>query len=155
MRTMGIDPSSSRIGVGLLDGDRLLATYVIEPKPKKGYDGWHGIGRAAERVEAQLFEIITTSGAIKVGIDLASMRTNVDTIRKIAYFEAAAMMACARAMVVFDMVRTTSARKSVLGKGNLDKEQVRKLISERYARELSDDETDAIVAGLWAAKEIP
>lgn len=164
MRYVGLDPSSNRIGMSLVDSSRkLLARDTFSFKPKKGWDDknmgegllW-AVGFLASKLGEWRDRAIADEDPIElVAVELVAVTRNMDTVRKVAYFEAACMLAAAWAGLRVQQVRVTTARKSAFGKGlgGLSKEQAYERLVPLYG-EMGLDEADATVLGLWARNHI-
>lgn len=130
---VGIDPSSTSTGlavVGPRGGIKYTSSWV---RPKKGdifdwmveYYGW---------ITRELRSISVTAG--HAAVEQLSVSQNMDTVRKIAYFEALALLACIQNNISVNQVKATSVRKVVYGAGNLSKKQVYEKNAERYGKKL-------------------
>lgn len=89
-----------------------------------------------------------------VVVEKVSVSWNVNTIRKIAYYEAVAMIYSHGQGADLQQVQATKARRIVLGKGNLSKEKCYDIVVEKYPRDWAKpnkggmDETDAFVLAM-------
>ena len=126
MRILGIDPSSSCTGVALTEEDRLLGT-----------DAWYRpkTGSATQRLlefsiwlEAWIYEAEPDMSVV----EYLSVVRNAEATRVISHYQAASALASKRIGLVVIEARVTSARKAVLGKGNLSKEEVFARVKKMY-----------------------
>lgn len=155
MRYAGIDPSSSKCGIAVIElsGDAVdivdLQTWDV-----RGHKGKWRQDEIPEKLKAFTKNLAVYLMAQRVGnaaVELLSVQHNMDTVRKIAYFEGAALLACSEAGIPVESMRTTQARKRVFGKGNAKKEEVRALLEKRFSRHLSPDEADALTLAIAAS----
>jgi Holliday junction resolvasome RuvABC endonuclease subunit len=136
MISMGIDPSSSHCGVAVLDVDSdgtfHSALYVggftpltIEKADERGLVlNMLAYIKYLTELEYQP-EVIT--------IEKLQVAQNLNSVRKLLYYEAASLIAAASFDCPINHVAATSARRAGLGKGNTSKEAAMDLVLERYA----------------------
>jgi Holliday junction resolvasome RuvABC endonuclease subunit len=145
---IGIDSSSTKIGVAIfLDGQFVFAdTYTTNKKITlsdnlDGYRDWllHNI----------IHKVPTALDKAVIETAHSSIR-NVMTIKKLAYFEAASIIACAQAGVRVELLSASSARKRAFGNGHLSKSEVGTLVetAEPSYKFKSPDEKDAYCLAL-------
>lgn len=152
MKVIGIDPASGLTGVALLDGDRLVKTWVWEKEKSKSdahnlmaYYDW-------------LLEVVKSPFGVVAPmacVEFLKVTQNAQTVRKLSHYQAVSVLACKHAGLVVIETAVSSARKEALGKGNLSKEESFALIKKRFpdhkfrrADKGGMDESDAIVLGL-------
>lgn len=157
MKVLGVDPSSTVTGLAVAVDDAPIWSDVFRTDPKK-------------TVDTNLWAFISHLGTLwqmhgtfdLVVVEKVSVQWNVNTIRKIAYFEAASMIKAAAEGAKVQQVQATKARRLVLGKGTLSKEACYDLLMsdestksgwfwQRPKNAKSDggmDETDAVVLAL-------
>jgi len=147
---LGVDPASKKAGLAVVDRryDKILSTeqFVSDPKaghPQNMLDFWQRVGF-----------LIVRHGVTHVGVERVHVSYNLNSVRLIAYFEAAAMMAGQAANCQVEQIVVTSARKRVLGSGKLKKADAIQQLKRKYiVRQhnltgLSDDEWDAVLMAL-------
>ena len=152
MRTAGLDASSDRFGFAVVDGDELVESRLCRFRPKEGWNSTNVAGGLL-RAYHELGALLRLYEPCALAVELVSVTTNMDTVRKIAYFEAAGLLAGSSQGLFVEQVRATTVRKGVLGKGNLKKKQVHEMIQDRYGA-MSEDEADATVLALWMNKRM-
>jgi Holliday junction resolvasome RuvABC endonuclease subunit len=155
---MGVDPSSTTTGYAIVEHPAVAGidlaihectTYTSNPK---------------QPIEVNMAELISTLTSACANIlappdvmivEKVSVRWNVNTVRKIAYFEAAAMLQAAYWNVPVIQVQATKARRLALGKGNLKKTECYAQVKKEYTQikykpfsEGGGDQTDALVLAL-------
>lgn len=165
MKTAGIDPSSSRCGIAIVavDGVANSSTFIddIQTWDVRGHKGkWlqEEIPGKLDAFAKNLAAYLIAKKVDRAVVELLSVTHNMDTVRKIAYFEGAALLACAAARIPVESMRTTQARKLVFGKGNIGKDEVRIVLEEMFQRRLTPDEADALVLAIAAqgpSQELP
>jgi len=122
IRILGLDPGLRRTGWGVVavDGVRLahVAHGVIAPPPKAPF---------AERLLA-LFEgvsrVVEEHGPHEAAIEETFMNSNAASALKLGHARAAAMLAPARMGLEVSEYAATVVKKSLVGTGGADKEQV-------------------------------
>jgi Holliday junction resolvasome RuvABC endonuclease subunit len=138
---MGIDPASGQSGIAIVDDEELLHSEVWKKTAVLSLAT--NLAMFAARCSILLQELDVPV----IRIERVSVTMNLNTVRKIAYFEAAAMIAAAgRAKVV--QCNVGSARKAVFGHGGMKKVEAAERIRALYGDELTLDECDAIVMAL-------
>jgi Holliday junction resolvasome RuvABC endonuclease subunit len=153
---LGIDPASGSSGLCLVDTepDRhrvVLHTTNVAAKTSLKDLPEFTMARNLDAWEQQIESILLVHGVDLVVVEKVSVTMNLDTVRKISYFEAAAMLAAARAGVPAIMVQIVMARKEVFGRGNIKKPEADELVRTKLQPRVdwkSDDETDAYVLAI-------
>lgn len=150
MNVLGIDPASGQAGLCLVDTatDTVLAHETnVAYKPAKDSLPELTMSRSLDAWEQRIEALLLVHRIDLVVVEKVSVSWNLDTVRKIAYFEAAAMLAARRAGVDAIMVQVTSARKEALGSGKLKKEECDAIVRANHPEIswASMDETDAYV----------
>jgi Holliday junction resolvasome RuvABC endonuclease subunit len=150
LNVLGIDPASGQAGLCLVstETDTVLAHETnVAFKPAKDDIPELTMSRSLDSWEQRIEALMLKHRIDLVVVEKVSVSWNLDTVRKIAYFEAAAMLAARRAGVPAIMVQVTSARLHALGSGKLKKEQCSEMVREMHPEVdwQSDDETDAYV----------
>ncbi len=155
MRIVGIDPSSTYCGFAVID-TRYKETQVVQVdhwernknlSHAQGFDDyyrWLSTSLAFVRPDMAVIEFIAYSGA----------KSNAQAIQTVAFYQAISALACKRKACVVIEARATTARKAVLGKGNLSKDEVWEIMRHTYPDLFSAkargglDEMDALVLAL-------
>lgn len=152
MRALGVDPSSSCVGLSLVvDGD-LVWTRIWKPsKPKdthanklKEYEGW------------LKFQVRLANPDIAAVEKLRHTR-NANAARVISYYEGVSLLVCAKRVVIVKSIQVTQARSHSLGRGNLSKEDSFKAVKRlfpshkfRHFDQGGGDESDATILAISA-----
>lgn len=151
MIILSCDPSSTISGICILQDDQPI--YIGHFSSNKKED----IGTRLYNFGEHLQKIKNKNKFDLVVVELMAMARNTGTARILSYFAAIPLLKAGQWNVPTKEIRTTSARKSVLGKGNLTKLEVYQQLSVQYS--LSEynsggsDESDALLLGLCAYKE--
>lgn len=156
---LGLDPSSNKIGFAIVDQDgELVKKNTFGFRPKEGWTDTNigpgvlwAFGYLAGEINA-IRHRHNDEDIEGASVELVAVTRNMDTVRKIAYFEAACMMASSWFEIPVRQVRVTSARLKILGKGNLKKEQTQEILEHGYG-ELTLDESDALLLALMSLVE--
>lgn len=143
MRRMGVDPASGKSGIAVVDVERRKLVHSEQWTTTRALGLATNLAMFAAKVSILLQELEVE----EVHVERVSSSMNLDTVRKIAYYEAAAMIACAgRAKVV--QMNISSARKAYFGKGNIDKHLAIDHIRAEFGQHLTPDECEAIMYAL-------
>lgn len=152
MRVMGIDPSSSICGVAIIDTPdqiRLVDhwkrnTARSHPQGFHDYFNWLGKQIYDEKPVMAVIEFHSYSGP----------KSNAQATQAVSFYQAISALCCKLNGLVVIESRATSARKAALGNGSLAKDEVWKIMRERYPDLFSPkttgglDECDALVLAL-------
>lgn len=133
---VGIDPSSTATGlvvVGPRGGIRYTSSWL---RPKKG-EVLDWMGEYYKWLTVELRSI--RANAITAAVEQLSVSQNMDTVRKIAYFESLALLCCIQNGLDTHQVKATSVRKLVYGAGNLSKKQVFEKNCKQHGNKLFKD----------------
>lgn len=152
MNYVGIDPSSSRVGIAVIGPVGVFtAEWDVRGHPGK----WQAdeLPIALWRYQKKLDGFLRELRPAVAAIEQLSVSHNMDTVRKIAYFEAASIIACMRKKVAVYSVKTTTARKRVLGKGNITKPDTIPMLESLIGAKLGPDEADAVLFAMYAQEE--
>lgn len=148
---LGLDPSSSKVGMCVtLKGGSILTSGSWDVRGHKGKWLPGEIPGKLSDFEDRLAGFIASHPITDAAVEQLSVAHNMDTVRKIAYFEAACLMVCWRGIGNVHSVKTTTARKLVLGHGGLSKEKAHPLLESLAGRKLDPDEADAYLFALYA-----
>lgn len=155
MISLGIDPSSSVCGVALAyrgedDEPRALKidSFFAKSVDKIDHDG---LAQNMEDFRNFVNRFVKPSRPDVVVIEQVHVQHNVNTVRKIAYFEAVGILCANWWGADLFMVQATKARRIVLSKGTLSKENAELEVRARWpnlgwkpkGKPGADDETDA------------
>lgn len=147
MIVMGVDCASKASGVAIMKRDRLL--YSHQYKTNLGPNATDAqITQASGLFKTYLVGLIGKHKVGRVVVELTGVTRNANTMRLLAYFEAATMLAAYDGCAEIERIRTKSVRKRVLGDGSIDKTTVINIIRGKYG-ELSEDEAEAVVFALY------
>jgi len=153
MRVLGIDPSSSCVGLALVVDGELAYTRIWKPsKPKdthanklKEYEGW------------LKFQVKLANPDIAAVEQLNYATRRIDVVRVISYYEGVSLLVCAKRVAIVKSIMVSTARAHTLGKGNLSKEdsfkQVKRLFPKHKFRHFDQgggDESDAAILAIAA-----
>lgn len=146
MKILGVDPSSSVTGIAVLDAkDLSFETHTFKADHNK---------ELQDNMNDCLFMLENLCRKpYAVGIEKVSVSWNVNTIRKISYYEALGLLHAANTKASAHQLQATKARRIVLSKGTLSKEDSFKEVISRFPdHEFANmDEADALVIALAAA----
>jgi crossover junction endodeoxyribonuclease RuvC len=143
---LGVDPSSTRSGLAaiLRRGDENEIVHIETFARSKDEEIQHAMARFKGMME----HIVTQHGVEKIVVELVAVQHNLNTVRKIAYFEAMAMLVASQMGLDVEQIRTTSALKRVTGTGRMDKPDRQKWVLDHTGRHVSEDEADAVIFAL-------
>lgn len=150
MRALGVDPSSSATGIAFVDHDMPPHDVLIH-KETFTTDTKLTLEKNMNNLLVLLVDLGNTVWKPEIVIvEKVSVSWNVNTIRKIAYFEAVAMLAADHWSARLFQPQATKARNRVFGKGNMSKEACWDKVKEDWPRGnwKTMDETDAFVLAL-------
>jgi Holliday junction resolvasome RuvABC endonuclease subunit len=144
---LGVDPSSSKVGLVVVD----LGGIIVKSETwdVRGHSGkWDNelIPVALHKYAVELNSFLSGITIRCAGVEQLSVTHNMDTVRKIAYFEAISLATLA------GRVKNTTAKKKVLGKGNLNKEKAREALEHIHGRTFEPDEADALLFAEYARR---
>lgn len=136
---LGVDPSSTSIGLAKYKNGKYLYIDVWKRNEKKELS-WNLVNYA-EFLEV-LFPVQT------VVIEDLSVPLNLDTVKKISYFQGLTIYMAEKWKAEIILLRPSSARKAAYGKGNLKKEAVYDIVTEKHElkpfKKGGGDQSDAI-----------
>jgi Holliday junction resolvasome RuvABC endonuclease subunit len=170
---MGIDPSSSVIGLAVVDQGGELVWHEAWETGLVGTKEPELVATAMGNLRVQLMERMAYYKPEIIVIEQLAVAQSLNTVRAIMYFEATAMLAWKEyesfnsfAPHLFKPV-ATSMRAKVFGKGNLSKEQTSQIIRKALGKEemhlptprsrkevpvFTDDECDAYAYGCYGVE---
>lgn len=149
--SMGIDPASRTTGIAVVKNGKLVVTHVFDTHLKAGYTD-NQLAEALDDLRLCVEDHRIAYNPEIVVTELVASTRNMDTVRLLAYFEGAAMSGSfvSEEGPIIHRERVTRARKQVLGKGSLNKEEAAALVRKRFqSPDLTLDETDACVLALY------
>ncbi len=140
---LGIDPASTTAGIALLSGKKFALIEIWQRDKSKS-------------LSQNLFNFYVSLGKYfpvdLVVVERLHAKLNMDTTRKIAYFEGAAIMKAAEHETPFLPLGVGSARKLAHGKGNLTKQEVYDINSKKRKllpfKKGGSDQSDAMTLAL-------
>jgi Holliday junction resolvasome RuvABC endonuclease subunit len=143
-RIMGIDCSSKVSGFAISFDDEVMFCDEFTSDADREVEL-----NMADFYEFSIGMIEKLKPALVV-IEELNVNLNLDTIRKIVRFQSMAMLATVHTGIPSTRLPVTSARKVVLGHGNISKEDAASLMRARYRtlRRSTLDECDAAVLAL-------
>lgn len=142
---LGVDPSSSRTGICLVDGEKIIAKGSWSPSRKKDtpsvrlteFYSWMNKKLEFEAPKLTVVEII-------------AFNRSHQTTRILSRYEGATIIAATMWGSDIYEARVSEGRKVVLGKGNLSKEESVEQVSAMYPEfTFNHDEADALVLALY------
>jgi crossover junction endodeoxyribonuclease RuvC len=142
-RVIGIDPGSIKAGWGVVEQNGRTLRLIASGTIRLGEGPL--IGRL-DRLDASLREILGSWKPTESAIEAIFHQRNADSALKLGHARGVAMLALHRAGLPVDEYAPALVRKSVLGHGGADKEQVRAMMRMLLnAPEITGlDESDAI-----------
>jgi crossover junction endodeoxyribonuclease RuvC len=153
IRIIGIDPGLRRTGWGVIscEGSRLthIAHGVVSPP-----DGGDLSDRLLFLFE-RLTEVITAHSPHEAAVEETFVNTNAQSSLKLGHARAAAMLAPARLGIAVAEYAARSVKKSVVGVGQADKDQVAFMIARLLptAGAPTADAADALAVAIAHAHE--
>jgi Holliday junction resolvasome RuvABC endonuclease subunit len=131
VKCVGIDPSSSCTAAALVEGKALLDLWAWMPsKQESEAQRLHNFYMALKSyLRPNPFEPPIAPMAC---IEFLSVTRNMNAVRAVSHYQAASVLACKMAGLVVIEARVSSARKVVVGKGNMPKEEVYAEMKRRY-----------------------
>lgn len=146
MIVAGIDPSSGTTGIAIVQDGRTLLTHTTFTADKA-----HTLSHNMWEFHKQLHKLAMLYKPRRFVVERVSVSWNVNTIRRIAYYEAMAMIVAERRRAEVVQMNVSQARKRVLGAGNATKADVTREMSLRWSVNLTPDEADAALLALAAS----
>ena len=150
---LGLDTSSTKSGIALLNGNKTIKTLDLWKKDKKKekYQNLH-----------DWYEFVQTLFPVDlVVIEKVSKSRNLNTVRLLAYHEAAVLLAAEKWGIEILHISPMTARKQGLGNGRLKKEAVYSMVKHKYKNKNfleydkgGNDQTDAVVLALAGIKHL-
>lgn len=166
MRYMGIDPSSSFIGLVITDANGKILHREQYATGLVGTADPVANAIAMHKAYVHMRSIMSRFEPDVVVIEELASAMNLKTVRAIMYFEAIAMIAVIDQGLLLKKLVASSMRRAVFGNGGFSKEKCAEIVRQytgitgmhlptERARKLvpvfTDDETDAYAYCLWAA----
>lgn len=148
---LGLDTSSTKSGIALLNEKREIKNLDLWKKDKKKnpYENLH-----------DWYEYVQTLFPVDlVVIERVSKTRNLNTVRLLAYHEAAVLLAAQKWDIEILHISPMTARKQGLNNGKLKKEAVYTMVKHKYKNENfleynkgGNDQTDAVCLALAGVK---
>jgi Holliday junction resolvasome RuvABC endonuclease subunit len=148
---LGLDTSSTKSGIALLNGNKTIKTLDLWKKDKKKtpYQNLH-----------DWYEFVQTLFPVDlVVIEKVSKSRNLNTVRLLAYHEAAVLLAAEKWGIEILHISPMTARKQGLNNGRLKKEAVYSMVKHKYKKQKfleyekgGNDQTDAVCLALAGIK---
>jgi Holliday junction resolvasome RuvABC endonuclease subunit len=156
---IGVDPSSTKTGLVAVQEDGFAmraATFVaVYGKSKKPEDVTKDISENLIRFESFFLSFVEGLNIKAAVVERLSVAHNMNTVRRIAYFEGAALASLAATMVpIIAQTNVSTARAHVFGKGVAKaKTDVVRIVRGwgGVYEQLTEDECDALVMARYAA----
>lgn len=162
----GIDPSSSFIGIAVVDSSGDLLHHEQHATGLSGTKDVAELSRAMVTFEQRLSDLLLapTFHPDVVVIEQLAVAQSLNTVRAIMYFESVAMTWAARNYIRILKPVATSMRKEVFGKGNFTKVECADIVRRHYGKTeqhlptprskiyqyvFTDDECDATAYALY------
>ncbi|MEM6603585.1 MAG: crossover junction endodeoxyribonuclease RuvC [Pseudomonadota bacterium] len=151
LRIIGIDPGLQRMGWGIIDiiGNNLkhVANNVIRTEPKMA------LSERLVFLEAELGKIIEHFHPRKAAIEQTFVNKDAVATLKLGQARAMALFAPASRGLMIEEYAPNTVKKTVVGKGHADKEQVQHMLKILLpAVELKNaDSADALAIAITAA----
>lgn len=148
MRVLGIDPGSRITGYGLLEEkDRQLSFIeagLIKPPDKMPFP------RKIHRIFQGIVELLERSRPDALAIEDLFYAKNARSSLKLGHARGAALVAAGQQNISVFEYTPLEIKKSVVGYGRADKEQVRSMVMTilRLGREVPIDASDALAAAI-------
>jgi len=136
---LGVDPSSTSIGIAKYDKGKIVYFDNWKKDSKKGLE---------DNLISYSAFLESVFPANIVVIEDLSVPLNLNTVKKISYYQGLTIYLSAKWKSEVVLMRPTEARKLAYGKGNLSKEKVYEIVGKKY--KLADfkkggaDQSDAI-----------
>ena len=144
---MGVDCASKKTGIAIMSHDELLYKELYNSGlPPNATD--EELAAALVNFEYRLSALIMKHKVKKIVVELTGVTRNANTMRLLAYFEAAVILVSKKLGCELERIRTKSVRKRIFGNGNIDKSDVVKKIIKTYG-DMSEDEAEAVVFALY------
>lgn len=158
VRTVGIDPSSTFCGLGIIDTPSTIVAVKHWERDKKkshpqgfqDYFNWLIMELLIYRPQMAVIEM----GAYIVSQGRGRGQGNFQAIQAVSFYQAISVLACKIQGLIVIESRATSARSAALGNGRLSKDQVWEIMRMKYPDTFSPkirgglDESDALVLAL-------
>lgn len=148
---MGIDPGSTRIGVGVIEkrGGRLIKKEALLLTKEDLYRGEEG--KKLLYIETSLKKIIKKTRPDVVGVENIFFSKNKKTAFSVAYARGIILKTFAEENVPVFEFTPNQIKSAVVGNGNASKKEVSKMVGYTLSMEtddLIDDVTDALATAI-------
>ncbi len=148
MRVLGVDPGSRITGYGVLDEKNREISFVsaglIKPPEKMPFP------RKIHRIFKGLVEIIDRYAPHTVAVEDLFYAKNARSSLKLGHARGAALIAAGQCDIPVFEYTPLEIKKSVVGYGRADKEQVRSMVNImlRLTKQVPLDASDALAAAI-------
>lgn len=151
MRVLGIDPGSQITGVAILEGDAFNQSgdiKVIFSESLRLPKG--GLPKRLGAIYQRLEELIKLHQPTEIALEKVFLAKNPQAALTLGHARGAAMLAGVNAQLEVFEYSATEIKKTVVGKGRADKEQVQHMVKALLNLKTMPevDESDAIACGL-------
>jgi crossover junction endodeoxyribonuclease RuvC len=153
MRIFGIDPGSSKLGIGVVDLRGARATHVAHAVIRAG--GRRSFAERLLTIHDRLQEALQRHQPEVVVIEEVFFGRNARTAIKIGECRGAALLAAARSGAEIVEYAARDVKKAVVGTGAAGKEQVKWMIAREFGldrEDLAEDAADALALCLTHAQ---
>ena len=144
---LGLDTSSTKSGIALLDNKKKIKSLDLWKKNNKK--------TAYENLLDWQIYVETLFPVDLVVVEKVSKSRNLNTVRLLAYHEAAVLLSAQKWGIEILHISPMTARKQGLGNGRLKKEAIYAMINTKYKKEIflefdkgGNDQTDAVTLAL-------
>jgi crossover junction endodeoxyribonuclease RuvC len=156
MRILGIDCGTERTGFGVIESDgrkhRLIATGVIQPK------GHLTLDKRLREIAEGLRRVIAEHRPDAVAVEEVFHAVNPKSALRLAHARGVALLACAEADLPLGEYSPLEVKKSVVGFGRAEKQQVQLMVQALLGLTSpvdSEDASDALAVAVCHATLLP
>lgn len=148
---LGLDPGSVATGWGVIraEGSRQfhIAAGVVRPKSK-------AFNERLVEIHDAVLDICSEYAPVEVAIETPFYHQNAQTTIKLAHVRGALVVCCARSGVAVHEYSPMEIKKSLVGRGRAEKDQVAKMVCLilGISEKLPADATDALAAAVTHAQ---
>lgn len=128
MKVLGLDPATMKSGIAIAIGGELTYIDVFDANKKDA------TGRRLYNWFLKCQDLVYTEKPDLVVVLQATFQRNIDTVRKLARTEGAAIIACKQLEIPVVESKDTAARSIVLNDGAAKKEDVLSYLRSRYTK---------------------
>lgn len=150
---IGIDPGSHSAGIAVVEGEKFIFSQKVDSLTDAKWDD-NDLGDLMVEFMLTVQEVIDKYEPQLLVVELTSVPKNMHTNKLLAYWEACAIIAASMSKIEIKRMRTTEARRIVLGKGNIKKEQAITMICDSYNMAFDSDEAEALIFAIAGVRII-